>query len=434
MLDIISQQINSVVQTLSIKQHISEKNIRDAVESIKLALLDADVNLRVVRRFVNHTIEEAVGDRVLKSVKPGEQFTKIVHDKMVELLGSSSTELALRSPKHLSSILLVGLQGTGKTTTAGKLAKHLSNKGSSVLLTSLDYTRPAAIEQLRQLASRHGLDFYEPEGTSAQTRAHNLLHYAKKEGYNVLLVDSAGRLQVDEQVMKELSDIAKIIDPVETIFVADAMTGQAAAETVRVFQDYTEISAVLLSKFDSDTRGGAALSIASVTGCPIKFIGTGEKITDLEVFYPERIASRILGMGDVVTLVEKAQEHVDQQEAEKLAKKIQKSQFTLEDYLKQFEIIGKMGSFEQVKDMLPGMGNIDPDELQMKIKKDKSLIHSMTKEERLNHRIIGLSRKRRIVRGSGASMFDINNFLKRFDKMKVMMKRMSKNNTIPIGR
>lgn len=429
MLDGISNKFSDLIKRISGKSSITEKNVQDAVEEIKIALLDADVNLRVVRRFINSTLEEAVGEKVLKSVNPGQQFTKIVYDKMVSFLGDEKQGLQLKGPDTVSGILMLGLQGSGKTTASAKLANRLKNEGRKVLLVAADLVRPAAVEQLKVLGSQIGVEVYSEETKNPVAVVKNALAYARKNQFSALIADTSGRLHLDDDMMKELESIRKVLDPVEALLVADAMTGQHAVDIAKEFNERIGISGIILSKFDSDTRGGAALSLKTITGKPIKFIGTGEKIQDLDAFYPDRIASRILGMGDIVSFVEKAQETVDAAEAAKLQEKIEKASFTLEDYLEQFGRIRKMGSLKSVVDMLPGLkGNIDEDKLDdREMKREEAMILSMTKMERQNHRIIGPSRRKRIAKGSGVSVAEVNSFLKKFDKTRLMMKKVSKN-------
>ncbi len=432
MFDSISSKFTSIVKTLSGKGKISEKNIRDAVEEIKEALLDADVNLRVVRRFVNSTIEEALGEKVLTSVDPGQQFTKIVYDKMVALLGASEEETALhlKGKDALSIILMMGLQGSGKTTASHKLAYKLKKDGRKVMMVAADLVRPAAIEQLCILGEKAGVPVFTIQGekdpTVVVTKA---IERARKELYDTLIIDTSGRMHLDDELMKEIQRIAKVSNPDEKLFVADAMTGQSAVEIAKEFDEKVGITGVILTKFDSDTRGGAALSLRSVVGKPIKFIGTGEKMEDIEVFHPERIASRILGMGDIVSLVEKAQEAFDTSEAERLQKKMAKNTFDLEDYLMQLESMKKMGSIDKLIEMIPGAkGQISEDDINLKeIEVEKAIIRSMTRFERANYRVIGPSRRKRIAKGSGTSVSDVNRLLKKFEKSKLMMKKLASN-------
>ena len=428
MLDGISTKFSDIIRTISGKASISEKNVTEAVEEIKTALLDADVNLRVVRRFVNSTLEEAVGEKVLRSVAPGQQFVKIVYDKMVGFLGDQKQDLVLKGPDAVSVILMLGLQGSGKTTTAAKLANRLKKEGRKALLVAADLVRPAAVEQLSVLGAQIGVEVYKEQATPEKV-VKNALSHAKKNLFNTVIVDTSGRLHIDSDMMKELENIKNITQPDELLLVADAMSGQQSADIAKEFNEKIGISGIILSKFDSDTRGGAALSIKTVTGQPVKFIGIGEKIEDLDVFYPERIASRILGMGDVVSLVEKAQETIDAAEAEKLQEKMESATFTLEDYLQEFARIKKMGSIQSLIEMIPGLkGNIDESKIDEKeLKKEEAMILSMTKMERKNYRIIGPSRRKRVANGSGTSVSDVNRFLKKFEKTKLLMKKVTKN-------
>lgn len=431
MLERISSKFSDVARRMSGQHKISEKNVRDAVEEIKLALLEADVNVRVVRRFVNRTIEEASGEAVLKSVAPGQQFIKIVHDRIVALLGDERSDLALKGPDALSVILLLGLQGSGKTTTASKLAARLRKQGRKPLLVAADLVRPAAVEQLVLLGERVGVDVYHEKGASDPVKlAKDAVAHAKRgTEYDTVVLDTSGRMELNDELMREIERIKKVADPVETLLVADSMTGQNAVEVAKAFDERVGLTGIILTKFDSDARGGAALSLKSVTGKPIKFIGVGEKPEDLEPFHPDRIASRILGMGDVVSLVEKAQEHINEEEALELQKKLQSAGFTLEDYLDQFARLRKMGSLEKLVEMIPGLaGQLQGDEINEKeIGREEAIILSMTLSERRNHRIIGPSRRKRIAKGSGTSVFEVNRLLKRFEKMRGMLKKASKN-------
>ena len=429
MLEKISNTFSDVVKKLSGKASITKKNIEETVEQIKLALLEADVNLRVVRRFVNSTIEEAKGEKVLRSVDPGQQFVKIIYDKIVALLGDEKQDLKLKGPDTQSVILLLGLQGAGKTTAAAKLAARLQKEGRKPMLAACDLVRPAAIEQLSVLGEKVGVPVYKEDTKDAVKVATNALTAAKKSGCDVLIVDTAGRLQIDEAMMDEIAAVKKALKPDEVILVADAMTGQNAVDIAKAFDEKLDLTGVILTKFDSDARGGAALSLKSITGKPILFIGTGEKTTDFEPFHPERIASRILGMGDIVSLVEKAQETINEEEALKLQKKMMSESFTLEDMLEQFQRVKKMGSMESILEMMPGlagqMGNQDIDTSAMKTQ--EAIILSMTKKERQNHMIIGPSRRKRIAKGSGTSVAEVNRLIKQFEKTRLAMKKLTKN-------
>ena len=429
MLENITEKFSGIMRSLSGKSKITEKNIEDTIEEIKTALLDADVNLRVVRRFINATAEEAKGERVLKSVDPGQQFTKIVYDKMTSFLGDEKKALDLRGPDTQSVILFLGLQGSGKTTSAAKLALKLKNEGRKPLLVACDLVRPAAVEQLSVLGGNISVPVYKEETKDAVKVAKNALAFAKKNFYDTVIVDTAGRLQIDEDMMKEIVNIKSAVKTMETILVADSMTGQSAVDVAKEFDEQVGLSGLILTKFDSDTRGGAALSLKTITGKPIFYIGTGEKLEDLEPFYPDRIASRILGMGDIVSLVEKAQALYDEEEAEKLQKKMQSESFSLADMLMQLEQAEKMGPLESMLDMIPGLsGQIDKDKLDLSLlKRQKAIIQSMTLKERDNFRIIGPPRRKRIAKGSGTSVGDVNKLLKQFEKTRQMMRKVSKN-------
>lgn len=426
MLEKITDTFSSIVRTISGKSTITEKNIEDSVEQIKMALLEADVNLRVVRRFVNSTIEEAKGEKVLKAVDPGQQFVKIIYDKIVAMLGDEEkTELSLRGPDVTTVILMLGLQGAGKTTASHKLALKLKKQGRRPLLAACDLVRPAAVEQLSVLGEKIGVPVYKENSKDAVKNAEDALKYAKKNQYDTLIIDTAGRLQIDADMMDELARIKKAVSPDEVLLVADAMTGQNAVDIAKTFDEQLGLTGVILTKFDSDARGGAALSLKTITGKPILFIGTGEKSEDFETFHPERIASRILGMGDVVSLVEKAQETVDAQEAERLQKRMMKNEFTLDDMLLQFQQVKKMGSMQSLLDMIPGMANQNVDLSGMK--RQEAIIQSMTKKERANHLIIGPGRRKRIAAGSGTSVAEVNKLLKQFEKTKLTMKKLTRN-------
>ncbi len=429
MLDNITGKFTDLIKQISGKGKITEKNIEDSVNEIKIALLEADVNLRVVRRFVNRTIKDASGEKVLKSVNPGQQFVKIIHDRMVEFLGDEKQDLALKGPDTHSVILMMGLQGSGKTTTAAKLALQQKKEGRKPLLIAADLVRPAAVKQLHILGEQAGVDVFSEEIKDPVKVVKHGIAYGKKNQCNTIIIDTAGRLHLDNEMMKEIKEIRSAAAPVETLFVADSMTGQHAVEIAKEFDEQVGITGVILTKFDSDTRGGAALSLKTITGKPIKFIGIGEKLEDLDPFYPDRIASRILGMGDVVSLVEKVQDVIDTDEAEKLQKKMESASFTLEDYLDQFARMKKMGSVQSLIEMIPGAkGNVSEDDIdEGEMKKEEAIILSMTFQERRNHRIIGPSRRKRIAKGSGTAVFDVNHLLKKFDKMRLMMKKFAKN-------
>ena len=428
MLEKITNTFSGIVRKISGKATITEKNIEEAVEEIKIALLEADVNLRVVRRFINATIEEAKGETVLKSVNPGQQFIKIVHDKILSFLGDEKKSLQLKGPDTQSVILFLGLQGSGKTTSAAKLAARLKKEGRKPLLVACDLVRPAAVEQLSSLGERIDVPVYKEDTKDAVRVAQNAVIYARKNGFDTVIVDTAGRLQIDEAMMQEIAAVKKAVNPVETLLVADAMTGQNAAEVAKAFDEQAGLTGVILTKFDSDARGGAALSLKTVTGKPILYVGVGEKIEDFEPFYPDRIAGRILGMGDIVSLVEKAQENIDAEEAARLQKKMATETFTLSDMLDQLENVEKMGSIESMLDMLPGLaGQISAEDIDKAgFKRQKAIIQSMTLKERENHYIIGPPRRKRIAKGSGTSVAEVNKLLKQFEKTRQTMRKVAK--------
>lgn len=428
MLEKITNTFSGIVRRISGKATITEKNIEEAVEEIKIALLEADVNLRVVRRFINATIEEAKGETVLKSVNPGQQFIKIVHDKILSFLGDEKKSLQLKGPDTQSVILFLGLQGSGKTTSAAKLAARLKKEGRKPLLVACDLVRPAAVEQLSSLGERIDIPVYKEDTKDAVRVAQNAVTYARKNGFDTVIVDTAGRLQIDEAMMQEIAAVKKAVNPVETLLVADAMTGQNAAEVAKAFDEQAGLTGVILTKFDSDARGGAALSLKTVTGKPILYVGVGEKIEDFEPFYPDRIAGRILGMGDIVSLVEKAQENIDAEEAARLQKKMATETFTLSDMLDQLENVEKMGSIESMLDMMPGLaGQISAEDIDKAgFKRQKAIIQSMTLKERENHYIIGPPRRKRIAKGSGTSVAEVNKLLKQFEKTRQTMRKVAK--------
>ena len=428
MLEKITNTFSGIVRKISGKATITEKNIEEAVEEIKIALLEADVNLRVVRRFINATIEEAKGETVLKSVNPGQQFIKIVHDKILSFLGDEKKSLQLKGPDTQSVILFLGLQGSGKTTSAAKLAARLKKEGRKPLLVACDLVRPAAVEQLSSLGECIDVPVYKEDTKDAVRVAQNAVVYARKNDFDTVIVDTAGRLQIDEAMMQEIAAVKKAVNPVETLLVADAMTGQNAAEVAKAFDEQAGLTGVILTKFDSDARGGAALSLKTVTGKPILYVGVGEKIEDFEPFYPDRIAGRILGMGDIVSLVEKAQENIDAEEAARLQKKMATETFTLSDMLDQLENVEKMGSIESMLDMMPGLaGQISAEDIDKAgFKRQKAIIQSMTLKERENHHIIGPPRRKRIAKGSGTSVAEVNKLLKQFEKTRQTMRKVAK--------
>ena len=429
MLDGITKALGDVFKSLSGNSKINESNINKVLSQIRIALLEADVHINVVKNFINEVTELALGEKVLRSVNPGEQFIKIVHDKLVEILGSKSKDLQLKPKDTLSIILLAGLQGSGKTTTAGKLAGLLKKDGRNILLSACDVYRPAAIDQLQRVGEIAGVEVFIGDKKDPIRIAKESVKHAKKNNFDTLIIDTAGRLHIDRDMMSEVQKISREVKPDEILFVSDSMTGQSAVDVAKEFNKILEISGVILTKFDSDTRGGAAFSIKTEIGKPIKFIGVSEKIDGLEIFYPDRIASRILGMGDIVSLVEKAEQVYEAEEAEKLEAKIRKAEFTLQDFLEQLEQMNKMGSLENILEMIPGMKNqmqnVNIDE--KRIKKQKAIIQSMTLKERDDYRLIIGSRKRRIAKGAGVSILDVDSLIKNFKKSRLMMKNMVKN-------
>ncbi len=429
MFDNLSDRLNNVFRDLRGHGKLSEKNIQEALKEVRMALLEADVNFKVVKDFIATIQEKAVGKEVLESLSPGQQVIKIVNVELVELLGGQAQELDL-SGKGPAIIMMVGLQGSGKTTTSGKLAKLLRKQGRKPYLVPADVYRPAAIEQLTVLGKSLDIPVHPSDGKQDPvTISKNAVIVAEKSGYDTLLIDTAGRLHVDEELMGELQNIKSAVKPAEILFVADAMTGQDAVTVADKFNQDLAISGVVLTKMEGDARGGAALSIKKVTQRPIKFVGTGEELDAIEVFHPDRVASRILGMGDILSLIEKAEEVVDKKQAAKLAKKINKDAFTLEDFLGQIQQIKKMGSLESLMGMIPGMNRLKqvkdmpkPDEKELG--KVEAVIRSMTAEERRKHQILNASRRQRIAKGSGTSVQDVNKVIKSYTEMLKMMKKM----------
>ncbi len=428
MFEDLSDKLSTVFQGLSGKGTISDVNIAETVREIRRALLDADVNYEVARDFTNKVKEDALGAGVLTSVQPGQMFTKIVYDELVQVLGGEKEDIRFSS-NSLSVILIAGLQGSGKTTFTGKLAKYLKEQlKKSPMVAAADVYRPAAVEQLKTLAGQIGVPVYSIQEKDAVRVAKEAVEAARKAACDVLIIDTAGRLHVDEEMMNEVAKIKDLVKPTETLFVVDSMTGQDAVNTAKEFNARIHFDGVVLTKLDGDTRGGAALSIKTVVKKPIKFMSTGEKLDALSAFYPDRMAQRILGMGDVVSLVEKAQQQFDEKEARKLEKKIHTNSFNLEDFFEQLQQIKKMGSLTDLLGMVPGMGKAlkDVDIDDNAFKPIEAIINSMTPHERQNPEVINGSRKRRIADGSGTSVREINELLKQFEQMKKMMKTMSK--------
>lgn len=433
----LSEKLQDVFKRLKGKGKLTEKDIKDAMKEVKLALLEADVNYKVVKDFINTVTQKAVGEEVLESLTPAQQVIKIVYDEMVNLLGGSDTKLTF-SPSGFSIYMMVGLQGSGKTTTAGKLAGLLKKQGKNPLLVACDIYRPAAIKQLEIVAQKVGVKcFADYNSKDAVKIAKEGIEFAKSNRCDVAIVDTAGRLHINQELMDELVSIKNAIKPTEILLVLDAMTGQDAVNVATAFNEQLGIDGIIMTKLDGDTRGGAALSVKAITGKPIKFAGVGEKMEDLEAFHPDRMASRILGMGDILTLIEKAQEAIDQKKAEELEKKLRSMQFTLEDFLDQLKQIKKMGPLSQIISMIPGVklkGDVDFDAGEKELKKIEAIINSMTKEERQDPSIINSSRKRRIAMGSGTTVQDVNRLLKQFEDMKKMMKQFSNPNFAKKGK
>jgi len=409
---------------------LSEGNIKDSLREVRVALLEADVNYKVSKDFLEKVQELALGEEVMTSITPGQKFVKIVYDEMVDLLGSTNKPLDVAGSPPVP-VMLLGLQGSGKTTTAGKLALYLRKKGRRPLLVPTDIYRPAAIQQLAKIGSQLGIESFSPaEGTDPVQICQDAKAHAMKRGFDTLLIDTAGRLHIDEEMVSELVRQKKVISPRETLLVVDAMTGQDAVNMAKAFDEKVQIDGVILTKLDGDARGGAALSVRAVTGKYIKFIGMGEKLDALEVFYPDRMASRILGMGDVVSLVEKAQEVFDEKKAKELERKLRKDEFTLEDFKEQIKQMKKLGSMESLINMIPGMGKfkgaIDFSEAEKEIKRTEAIINSMTARERLYPHLIDGSRRVRIAKGSGLRVQDVNELLKRYLETRKMIKRFTK--------
>lgn len=410
------------------KGKLTDLEIKQAMREIRIALLEADVNFQVVRDFINRVSEKASGEDILKGLNSTQQVIKIVNDELIALMGSTHSKLAV-ADRPPTIIMMCGLQGAGKTTMCGKLAGMLKKQNKKVMLAACDVYRPAAIKQLQVVGGKVNVPVFEEGQINPIKIAKDALDEAKRQGADVLIIDTAGRLHIDEQLMEELQKIKAEVTPDEILLVVDSMTGQDAVNVAETFNQKLDITGVIITKLDGDTRGGAALSIKAVTGKPIKFVGSGEKMEDIEPFYPDRMASRILGMGDVLTLIEKAQEAFSEEEALKLQKKMKTNSFTLQDYLNQLESVKKMGGIGKLMSMVPGLGGkINEDDIdESKIIKTKAIILSMTPEERNNPDIIKASRRKRIAAGSGTSIQDVNQLLKQFDMSKEMMRRVSKN-------
>ena len=431
MFESLSDKILASVKKLKGQSSITESNIEDVIKEIRMSLLDADVNFKVVKNFIDRVKAKAIGIEVIKNVNPGQMFTKIVHDELVQTLGGDKVDIDVR--ENPSVIMMVGLQGAGKTTSTAKLGLYIRQKlGKKVGFVPADVYRPAAIEQLQILAKQNNFQCFD---STIQMKPEdiltNALTWAKKEMIDVLILDTAGRLQIDDQLMNELENLKKVIKPTEILLVADAMLGQQAVSVSETFHQRLGLTGLVLTKVDGDARGGAALSIREMTGIPIKFMGVGEKVSALEVFHPDRLAGRILDMGDVLTLVERAQDVIDSKEAEQSARKMMSNEFTLEDFLAQIQQLKKLGGIESMLKFLPGMGEISKQMKNMappddEIKKIEAIINSMTRQEREDHRILNGSRRQRIASGSGTQVQDVNKLIKKFEEAKKMMSGMMK--------
>jgi len=428
MFNSLTERFDSIFRKLKGRGKLNEQNIKESMREVRRALLEADVNFKIVKNFINDVSAKAVGTEVMKSLTPGHQVVKIVHNQLIELMGSKNFKIRLHDNK-LNKIMMVGLQGSGKTTSCAKLASNFRKQSLSPTLVACDVYRPAAIQQLRVLGKQLSVPVLADENQKNVIKiAKKAVKLSENSDTNLMIFDTAGRLHIDEKMMKELKDLKKLLKPDYIFFVADAMTGQDAVNVAREFNDQLEFDGVILTKMDSDARGGAALSIKAVTGKPVVFVGTGEKISDLEEFHPDRMANRILGMGDVLSLIEKAEANIDLQEAEKLAKKLQKNQFTFSDFLSQLQQIQKMGPMDQLMGMIPGMSGkamkgMKVDEKD--IKHIEAIIFSMTPQEREKPASINGSRRDRIAKGSGTSIQHVNRLLKQFEQMKKMMKQFS---------
>ncbi len=421
----LSEKFNHIFSKLTKRGRLTELEIKEAMREVRIALLEADVNYMVAKDFVKNVSEKAVGDEVLKSLTPAQQVIKIVRDELTTLMSSNNQKLAV-APNPPTIIMMCGLQGAGKTTMCAKLGAYLKKSGKKPLLVACDIYRPAAITQLQVVGKQANVEVFERGTQNPVKTAKQAVEHALKQGLDTVIIDTAGRLHINEELMDELKNIKKEVSPTEILLVVDAMTGQDAVTVAEAFNKDLDITGIILTKLDGDTRGGAALSIKAITGKPIKFTGVGEKIGDIEPFYPDRIASRILGMGDVLSLIEKAQEAVSEEQAKELEKKFRENSFTFDDYLAQLESIKKMGNLKDLIAMIPGLGgkvkNLDIDERQLQV--NKAIIQSMTPQERRNPDIIKASRRQRIAKGSGTSIQQVNQLLKQFEQSKELMKQM----------
>lgn len=427
MFEDLSLKFETALKKIRGQGKLTEKNISDTLREIRRVLLDADVNYKVAKEFIENVTAKALGQEVITSISPGQLITKIIYDELTVLLGGANSDLKL-SGSGLTVILIVGLQGSGKTTFSGKLAKRLTENSRKVLLVAADIYRPAAIDQLKMLGTQINVPVFSMEVKDARKISSDSLVYAKDNNFDTVIIDTAGRLHVDEQMMTEVSDIRNLVKPTETLFVVDSMTGQDAVNSAKVFHERVNYDGIVLTKLDGDSKGGAALSIRAVVGKPIKFVSNGEKLNFIEVFHPDRLASRILGKGDVISLVEKAQQNFDEDEAEELEEKLRKNKFDFEDFLKQIKAIKKMGALSSLMGMIPGLGSqiknakIDDNALV----KVEAIINSMTFDERHSPKILNGGRRKRIARGSGTSIQDVNRLIKQFSEMQKMMSKLSK--------
>ena len=431
--DSLTEKLQNVFKSLRSKGRLTEDDVKTALREVKMALLEADVNFKVVKKFVKDVQERAVGQDVMNGLNPGQMVIKIVNEELVNLMGSETTEIKLQPGSAKTVIMMAGLQGAGKTTTAAKLAGKFKLKGKKPLLVACDVYRPAAIKQLQINGEKQGVEVFSMgENQKPANIAKAALEHAAKNGNNLIILDTAGRLHVDEDMMAELQEIKKTVEVHQSILVVDAMTGQDAVNVADQFNKQIGINGVIVTKLDGDTRGGAALSIKAVTGCPILYVGMGEKLSDLEQFYPDRMASRILGMGDVLRLIEKAGQEIDEDQAKKMTEKLKKAQFDFDDYLESMKQMRKMGGFGNVMSMLPGLGamggkgkmpDIDSDEAERKMARVEAIIYSMTPAERSNPDLLNPSRKRRIAAGAGVDIAEVNRTVKQFDQMRKMMKQ-----------
>lgn len=424
----LSDKLQSVFKSLRGKGRLTESDVKAALKEVKMALLEADVSFKVVKQFISSVQERAVGEEVLGSLQPGQMVIKIVNEELIRLMGSDTTEIALKPSNEITVIMMAGLQGAGKTTTAAKIAGKLKAKGRKPVLAACDVYRPAAVKQLQINGEKQGVSVFSMgESQNPVNIAKAAVEHAAKNGCNVVILDTAGRLHIDEDMMEELQNIKAAINVDQTLLVVDAMTGQDAVNVASNFQDKVGIDGVILTKLDGDTRGGAALSIRAVTGKPILYVGMGEKLSDLEQFYPDRMASRILGMGDILTLIEKAEMEVDEEQARRMSQKLKKAEFDYDDFLDQMRQIKKMGGLSSILSMMPGMGQLKgamPEVDEKSMDRIEAIILSMTKEERANPAILNISRKQRIAKGAGVDIGEVNRIVKQFDQMKKMMKQL----------